>query len=161
MSFVKAEKILKIICLTLLVVQIPWYVTVQIIVNRTQSKTTATVISVQRKSSGCPFTRNNICDGSDKLIPVYEYYDSKGTRHEVDDRFFGEFKQNNPLRIIFGKEKGDKVTAYYTKTKPDEVLFMTGPFAYTAWLIPLYLTIVLSIPLTILYFINRTRKHSL
>ena len=155
MTTIKIQRLVRTACIILLLIQVPWYIAIQIIVNKTQSKTTATVINVERKTSSCPYTRNNICDGSDKLIPVYEYFDTQGIRHEVDDRYFGEFKQNNPLRIIFGKEKGDKVPAYYTKGKPEEILFMTGPFAYTAWLVPIYLIITLTLPLAGLYIYNK------
>jgi hypothetical protein len=119
----------------LFILQVPWFIGAQMLVGKTQVKTTATVVRISSAGPGCT---SRVCDHSSRLYPVYEYFDRQGTRHEQDDRYFGEFKQANPLRGIFGKEVGDKVTAYYTPDRPEEVLFMTGPLAYSAWILPSY-----------------------
>jgi len=114
-------------------------------VNKTQTKTTATVIRIASRDARCtgdrPDRADPTCDHSPREYPVYEYYDSSGKRYEQDDRFLGEYKQNNPLRSLFWKGVGDKTTAYYTKDKPHKVTFMAGPLAYAAWLVPLYVAL--------------------
>ena len=138
----KAQKILLIIGVGLLVLQIPWYFVVLAAGNKTMTKTAATVIRIDRIPSNC---YGSFCDRSDTLFPVYEYVDQQGRRHEQDDRYFGAFKQNNPLGKLFMKRVGDTVAAYYTKDKPDEVVFMASVAAYTALLIPLYLAVLVLI----------------
>lgn len=137
MTAKKVQKIAFIAWVALCILQVPWFIGAQILVSKTQIKTTATVVWISNVGSGC--TGRNLCDRSSRLYPVYEYFDQQGSRHEQDDRYFGEFKQNNPLRGILGKEVGDKVTAYYTPDKPEEVLFMASLLAYTAWIVPSYL----------------------
>ncbi len=158
----KAQKILLTVSTVILFVQLPWFFVVQAIVNRTQTKTSATVIRIESKDAGCTGDRigrpDPTCDHSLRQYPVYEYYDVTGKRYEQDDRFFGEYKQNNPIRSLFWKNVGDKVTAYYTKDKPQEVLFMTGPLAYTAWLIPLYLAIPTFIAYVVIMAINKYKN---
>jgi hypothetical protein len=162
MSLPKARKILLVIGVGLLLVQIPWFLVIQAIVNKTQVKTVATVIRIESKDAGCtgdrPDRPDSTCDHSPREYPVYEYTDASGKRYEQDDRFFGEYKQNNPIRGLFWKDVGDKVTAYYTKDKPQKVLFMAGPLAYTAWLIPLYVSIPILIAMITLVIIQKLRK---
>lgn len=106
------------------------------------TKTTATVIRIGGIDASCTGDRSGrrdfTCDHSQRLYPVYEYFDSHGQRYVQDDRYFGEYKQGNPLGKLFLKQVGDKVTAYYTHDKPQEVLFMASLYAYAAWLIPVY-----------------------
>jgi hypothetical protein len=158
----KAQKILLITGLVLLVNQPPWYFGVQAFVNKTQTRTTATVIRIESEDARCtgdrPGRPDPTCDRSPREYPVYEYYDKTGKRYEQDDRYFGEYKQNNPIRGLFWKEVDETVTAYYTTGKPEEVLFMASPLAYTAWLIPLYLAIPTIITGSIIATINRY-KH--
>ncbi len=158
----KAQKILLVIVVGLLIIQLPWFLVIQSVINNTQAKTTATVIRIESKDAGCtgdrPGRSDPTCDHSPREYPVYEYYDSSGKKYEQDDRFFGEYKQNNPIRGLFWKEVGDKVTAYYTKDKPLEVIFMAGPPAYTVWLIPLYVAIPVLIAATALVIIQKLRK---
>ena len=139
----KTQKILLIIGAGLLLLQLPWFFIVQSLVEKTQTRTVATVIRIEGTDAGCTGDQQGrsdpTCDHSQRQYPVYEYFDKSGKRYEQDDRFFGEYKQNNPLRRLFWKDVGDSVTAYYTNNKPQEVLFMAGPLAYTAWFIPLYL----------------------
>lgn len=145
MTIIKLRKVLLAAGITLFAIQLPWFVVVQTLVNRSQIKTTATVIRIERNDAGCTgdkFRRiDPTCDHSYRLFPVYEYYDNSGKRYEQDDRFLGEYKENNPLRSIFGKNVGDKTTAYYSKDKSQEVLFMSGPFSYAAWLIPIFIAL--------------------
>jgi hypothetical protein len=136
MTAQKVQKIAFIVWVTLVALQVPWFIGAQILVGKTEVRTTATVVRIANADANCTSTR--LCDRSSRLYPVYEYFDQQGKRHEQDDRFFGEFKQNNPLRSIFAKQVGDVVTAYYTPNKPDEVLFMASLWAYTAWIIPSY-----------------------
>ena len=158
----KAHKILLIIAAGFLLLELPWFFVAQLIANRTMTKTEATVIKIVTLDSGCPDApgrrQNYLCDHSDRQYPVYEYFDKSGKRYEQDDRFFGEYKERNPLRILFWKDIGDKVTAYYTNDKPQEVLFMAGPAAYTAWIIPLYLAIPVFIVAVVFYIKNKLSK---
>lgn len=160
----KAQRILLIIGIVLLVIQLPWFFIVQSIVDKTQTKTVATVIRIESMGAGCtgsPSYKRQIdltCDHSQREYPVYQYYDTSGARHEQDDRFFGEYKRNNPLRGLFWKDVGDTATAYYTKDKPKEVIFMAGPFAYTAWLVPLYVATPMLIASGALVVIQKLRK---
>jgi hypothetical protein len=131
----KVQKIAFVTWVALGVLQVPWFIGAQILASKTQVKTTATVVRIASTGPNCI---SRACDRSSRLYPVYEYFDEQGVRHEQDDRYFGEFKQNNPLRGILGKEVGDVVTAYYAPGKPEEVLFMASPLAYTAWIIPSY-----------------------
>ncbi len=162
MTIPKAKKILMIFGLGLIVIQLPWYLVVQSIVNKTQTKTTATVIRIESKDAGCTGDKSSrpdlTCDHSPREYPVYEYSDASGARYEQDDRFFGEYKQNNPLRGLFWKDIGDKVDVYYTKDKPQEALFMAGPLAYAAWLIPLYIAAPVLIATGFLFVIQRLKK---
>jgi len=162
MSAPKAQKILLIIGVGLLLIQLPWFLVVQAIVNKTQTKTTATVTRIESEDAGCngdrPGRPDPTCDHSPREYAVYEYHDNTGKKYEQDDRFFGEYKRNNPLRGLFWKDVGDKVTAYYTKDKPQEVLFMAGPLAYTAWLIPLYIAIPTFIALGVISIIQKSKK---
>jgi hypothetical protein len=122
----------------LLVIQIPWFFGATAIADKQMVKTTATVIRVDSVYVG----RGSARSVSGKtLIPVYEYYDRAGNRYEIDDRYFGSFKENNPLRGLFLKQVGDKATTYYPPEAPDQPLFMASLLAYSAWIIPLYLTI--------------------
>jgi hypothetical protein len=140
-QWVKTHKVLTLI-IGLLVLQVPWYVVIQLYANKTQVKTTATVIRLDKAAADCTGDRRGrpdpTCDHSDRVFPVYEYFDQSGHRYEQDDQYFGEYKENNPLGFL-RKDVGDKVPAYYTKDKPQEVLFMASPYAYTAWLVPLYI----------------------
>ncbi len=162
MSLRKTRKILLIIGGGLLILQIPWYPVAQIIADRTLTKTTATVIRIDHTSANCTgdavYGYDHTCDHSDRLYPVYAYYDQQGNRYVQDDRFFGEFKQNNPLRKILGKKVGDTVTAYYTKGKPAEVVFMASLTAYSAWLIPLFIAVPILVVDLVLYLIIRFGK---
>jgi hypothetical protein len=162
MTLSKAQKIILVIGIGLLIIQVPWFLVVQSIINKSQVKTIATVIRIESKDAGCTGDRlgrpDPTCDHSPREYPVYDYYDNTGKRYEQDDKYFGEYKRNNPLRGLFWKDVGDKVTAYYTKDKPQEVLFMAGPLAYTAWLIPLYVAILTFITLGILTTIQRLKK---
>src|SRR4051812_12656731 len=119
MNSQKAQKILQIVGMVLLVIQLPWYFVIQAFVNKTQNKTTATVIRIERQPSVCSGDRygrlDPSCDHSDRLYPVYEYFDIHGKRYEQGDRFFGEYKKGNPLGKLFLKKVGDKVPVYYTK----------------------------------------------
>lgn len=157
-----SRKILLIIGIGLLIIQLPWYFVIQSIVSKTQTKTTATVIRIESIDAGCtgdrPSKPDPTCDHSPREYPVYEYFATSGKRYEQDDRFFGEYKQNNPLRVLFWKDIGDKVTANYTKDKPQDVLFMAGPLAYTAWLIPLYFAVPVLIAFGVLIVIQRLKK---
>lgn len=159
MTLKRTQKILLIIGVALLAIQLPWYYAVQAYTNKTQTKTTATVIRIVSEDSGCtgdrPGRLDPTCDHSPREYPVYEYYDDSGQRYEQDDRFFGEYKQNNPIRGLFWKEIGDSVTAYYTTDKPEEVIFMAGPLAYTAWIIPLYLAIPTFIAGGVITIVNK------
>jgi hypothetical protein len=158
----KARKILLIIGIVLIIVQLPWYVAVQTYAGKTQARTTATVIRLDRKEPGCTgdtyIRPDRTCDHSDRLYPVYEYFDLTGKRYEQDDRFFGEYKEDNPLGKFLQKHVGDTVTAYYTRGKPQEVIFMAGPVAYTAWLLPLYLALPVFIAFAVCYVISRLRN---
>lgn len=158
----KAQKILLVIGVVLLVIQLPWYIVVQAYANKTQYKTIATVIRIDSQATRCTGDRlgrpDSTCDHSDRLYPVYEYFDQQGKRHEQDDRFFGEYKENNPLGKLFLKKVGDKVPAYYTKDRPQEVVFMASPYAYTAWYTPLYIAIPVFIAFGIVFVINRLKK---
>jgi hypothetical protein len=73
--------------------------------------------------------------------------------------FFGEYKQNNPLRGLFWKDVGDTVTAYYMNNDPEAVLFMAGPLAYSAWLVTLYVAIPLAIAAGVLYKVQKQGKQ--
>lgn len=119
-------KILIIISIILVAVQVPFY----LYGMKDQVKTTATVIRINRSGAGCtgdrPYREDPTCDHSDRLVPVYEYYDIKGDKYEQDDRFFGEYKENNPLRGLLGVEVGDEVPAFYTEDNPEQVLFMSS-----------------------------------
>lgn len=132
----KTPKILIIISLLLVVVQIPFY----LYGIKDQVKTTATVIRIDRSGAGCtgdrPGRPDPTCDHSDRLVPVYEYFDSDGNRYEQDDRFFGEYKENNPLRRVFGVEVGDEVPAFYTESNPEQVLFMSS---IASWMTSVFL----------------------
>jgi len=154
-----ASKILLIVAGVLLGLQLPWFFVIQAIVDKTQTKTTATVIRIDRKLANCtgdsPGSPDPTCDHSDIRFPVYEYFDSTGKRYEKSDEYLGEYKENNPLWKVFGKEVGEKVTAYYDKGKPEGAVFMAGPGAYTAWLIPLYLTFPVLIASGLLFFLSR------
>lgn len=158
----KIQKILFIAGTALIIAQMPWYIAVQAYVNKTQVKTSATVIRIDRKDAGCTGDRagrpDQTCDHSDRLYPVYEYFDQHGVRHEQDDKFLGEYKENNPLGQLFLKRVGDEVPAYYTKDKPEEVVFMASPYAYTAWLLPLYLAITTVVVWGIVFVINKFKK---
>lgn len=162
MTLPKTRKVLLIIGLGLLLLQLPWFFVVQTMVNRTELKTTATVIRIESTDAHCTGDRQGrsdpTCDHSLQQYPVYEYYDATGKRHEQDDRFFGAYKQNNPLRRLFWKEVGDTATAYYTQEKPQEVLFMASPLAYTAWLIPLYIAGPVFIALAMLVIVQKLKK---
>ncbi len=133
------------IFLALLIIQIPWFAAVDMIANATSIRTTATVIRLESQDANCtgdqPGVPDWTCDHSDRLYPVYEYYDEEGVRYELDDRFFGEYKENNPLAKLFLKQPGDQVTAYYSEDNPGGALFMSTPLAYTAWLIPIYASV--------------------
>ncbi len=142
----------------LFVVQAVWFGVVEYFVNKSQTKTTATVIRIENVGNTCNFIGRSLCDSSDLLYPVYEYYDLNGKRYVKDDRYLGEFKKNNPLRLIFGKQVGDKVTAYYTSDKPEEISFMGGIFSYVAWFIPLYITVIVLIGWCILYLLSRLKS---
>jgi len=163
MNVRKTKKVLSVAVLLLLLVQLPWYLVVQQIVNKTQTKTTATVIRIESKKTICTGDRSNrldpTCDRSPREYPIYEYFDESGNRLEQNDEFFGEYKQNNPLRVLFWREVGDTVPAYYTKDKPEEVVFMAGPLAYTAWLIPLYLALPVSMGYLSLAAYDRFRSR--
>lgn len=164
MALPKTQKILLIIGVGLLLIQLPWFFAIQSIVNTSQVKTVGTVIRIESKDAECtgdrPGRPDPTCDHSPREHPVYEYYDSSGKRYEQDDRFFGEYKRNNPLRGLFWKDVGDKVTAYYPKDKPQEVLFMAGPLAYTAWLIPFYIAIPVFAAFGAILVINKLKKQS-
>lgn len=157
MTLPKARKILLILGLVLLLVQLPWFFVVQHMVNTSEVKTTATVIRIESSGSNCTET-TNLCDHSPREYPVYAFYDTAGHRQQQDDRYFGEYKQHNPLRALFWKNVGDKVTAYYPKDRPDQVLFMAGPLAYSAWLIPLYIAIPVFFAAGVLYVIQKLRR---
>jgi|GEM_PF-2471636 len=160
----KVRKIILIIGCALLVIQLPWFFVVQAMVTKSRVKTTATVIGIVSEDAGCTgdtaARADSTCDHSARQYPVYAYTDASGHRHEQDDRFFGEYKQNNPLRGLFWKDVGDTVTAYYSKDKPQQVLFMAGPLAYTAWLIPLYSALTLFGGMGIIYAIQKLKKYS-
>lgn len=162
MTLPKSQKILLIISIGLLLIQLPWFFVIQSIVNKSQVKTIATVIRIESNDAGCtgdrPSRPDPTCDHSPREYPVYEYYDNSGKRYEQDDRFFGEYKRNNPMRELFWKDVGDKVNAYYTKDKPQEVLFMAGPLAYTAWLIPFYIAIPVFTAFGVVFVINKLKK---
>lgn len=156
MKKLNPKKIVIGIGLGLLVVQVFWFIGVQAYANRTLIKTTATVVRVERQYSGCAVSQK-FCDRSDRLFPIYEYFDQSGKRYLQDDRFFGEYKQNNPLRKIFGKEVGDTVTAYYTNDNPKDVIFMASLTAYTAWLIPLYLSLPFLMVGLVLFLLDKKK----
>ncbi|HET7640451.1 MAG TPA: hypothetical protein VFK47_17125, partial [Ktedonobacteraceae bacterium] len=84
MTVLKAQKIILIIGTGLLVIQLPWFFVIQSIVNKTQIKTTATVIRIESKDAGCtgdgPGRPDPTCDHSPREYPVYEYYDKTGKR---------------------------------------------------------------------------------
>jgi hypothetical protein len=157
----KAPKILAIVGVGLLLLQLPWFFIAQSLVVKSQTKTVATVIRIENMESWCtgdrPGRSDPTCDHSLRQYPVYEYFDLAGQRYEQDDRFFGEYKQNNPLRKLFWRDVGDKVTAYYTPDKPQEVLFMAGPLAYTAWLIPSYLAMCVFLVAILLLIIKKLK----
>ncbi len=153
----KSLKILLALVICLLLLQLPWFFIAQAIVNKTQTKTTATLIRYDSRPSNCR-PRSTFCDPSVILYPVFEYYDTQGNRLEGDGKYLSEFKKANPLRFIFAEDVGDKVTAYYTPDKPSEVLFMTGIFAYPFWLIPLFLALPLLAVSGVLYMVYRFRR---
>jgi len=158
----KVRKFLLLAGVCLLLIQLPWFFVVQAIVNRTQTKVTATVVRIENMENGCTGRyRRSFCDRSPRQYPVYEYFDESGQRYEQDDRFFGEYKQNNPLRKVFWKEVGETVPAYYTNNKPGEALFMGGPFSYAAWLIPLYVAVIVFIAFAALVLVNKLRGLTL
>ena len=162
MNLNKFRNLLVISIIVLFGIQLPWYFVVQYIVNKTQTKTIATVIRIEIKDAGCSGDLRSkysvTCDHSKRRYPVYEYFDSTGKKYEQDDRFFGQYKQNNPLKKLLLKKVGDKVPAYYTKNKPQEVLFMASPFAYTAWLIPLYVSFAALVLTGIITFIIKYKQ---
>jgi hypothetical protein len=162
MTLQKSQKILLVTGLVLLAVQLPWYFVVQAFVNKTQVQTTATVIRIESAGAGCSGDRvgrpDPTCDHSQKEYPVYEYFDKAGNKYEQDDKFFGEYKKNNPLRGLFWKDVGERVKAYYTEDKPKEVLFMAGPLAYAAWLLPLYIAAPTLITAGIITLILRNKR---
>src|SRR5581483_9950723 len=124
------QKILLPIGVGLLALEIPWFVVTQLLVSHSQVKTTATVIRLDHSDANCTgdaiYGYDRTCDHSDVIYPVYAYRDSTGKRHIQDDRYFGAFKQNNPLGKIFRKKVGDTVTAYYSKNNPGSALFMAS-----------------------------------
>jgi len=133
---------LLIIAVVLLLLQIPWYAAIQLIVDKTLVKTMATVISEGHYSSGCT---ESLCDHSAVIAPIYAYKAENGKTYTQSDQYLGGYKQNNPLIHLFGRKVGDKVTAYYSKDNPNGATFMTGPLAYTAFLIPLYFAIIVAL----------------
>jgi hypothetical protein len=158
----KIQKVLCIIGIALLVIEIPWFIVTQIIADKTQTRTTATVIRVDHTAANCTGDSgarpDPTCDHSDILYPVFEYYDKQGMRHVQSDQYLDGFKQNNPLGKIFGHQVGDTVTAYYTNGKPDQIVFMDGLLAYSAWLIPLFLAIPALAIGFLQYLVNRFSK---
>ena len=97
MALRKIQKILLIAGVALVVVQVPWYFAVQAYVNKTQNRTTATVVKIVSMDAGCTGDwigrPDPTCDHSPREYPVYEYYDDRGQKHQQDDRFLGEYKQ--------------------------------------------------------------------
>ena len=148
MRFRKERKLLLIILGILLLIQLPWYFVVQAIVDKTQVKTVATVIAIGHEAANCTGDayaqdgHDPTCDHSDRLYPIFSYVDQSGKKHVQSDQFFGEYKQDNPVGKLFGKKVGEKVTAYYSKNQPDKPLFMDSLLAYTAWLIPIFIAIL-------------------
>jgi hypothetical protein len=159
----KAQKVLLIIGTALLVIEIPWYIVIQVIVDHTQTRTTAVVIQMSRTDTICtgdtPLQNDPTCDHSYLVYPVFAYHDQQGKRYVKSDQYLDGFKQNNPLGKLFGHHVGDKVTAYYTNGKPDQVVFMDGLLARTAWIIPLFLAIPALLIGFILYLVNRFSKR--
>lgn len=156
MPFSKNNKRILLVLGALIVIQSVWFLVVQRIVDSTQLRTTATVIRIDERGSSC--SGRGPCDGSNILIPVYEFYDTSGKRHEKSDRYFGEYKKANPLRILFGKKVGDTATTYYEKDKPEEALFMANPLAYAAWLLPLYAVIFSFVVYVVIKVFRRLRR---
>ena len=159
MKIPKGHKLILVIGAGLLVLQVPWFFVMQAIVGKTQTKTVATVIRIESREAGCTGDQagrvDPTCDHSARQFPVYGYYDAAGRRHEQDDKSFGEYKTNNPLRKLFWKDVGAKVPVYYTTDKPQEALFMAGPLAYTPWLVPLYLAVPMLAVWLIFYIVNK------
>lgn len=153
-------KLLRVSIAVLVVLEIPWFIGVQSKIARELTKTTAKVVRIDHYPSHCPDNRNSViqCDTSDILVPVYEYRDSSGVVYEQADRFTGEYKARNPLRFLFDKQIGDKVTAYYTNGIPTEVSFVAGPFAYVIWLVPIILAGFLALPLFIYLLVVRFHR---
>jgi hypothetical protein len=145
---------------SLLVLQIPWFFGATVLAGKQMTKTTATVIRIDESGSGCGGSRM-LCDRSNVLVPVYEYFDESGKRYEMDDRYFGAFKRNNPFRPLFGKDVGDTVAAYYPPDNPEQVLFMASLLAYTAWLIPLYLAIGTAVIGAVFYIFGNRKDMDL
>ena len=145
MTKANVQKNLLLAGISLLVLQIPWFFGAQLLAAKQMTKTTATVIRIDGTHTTCTGDSSRrydlTCDHSQQLYPVYEYTDAQGHRYVQDDKYFGAYKQNNPLGKLFLKHVGDKVTAYYTHNKPEEVLFMASPYAYTAWFIPAYIAL--------------------
>jgi len=129
------------------IIQIPFY----LYGIKDQVRTTATVIRIDRSDAGCtgdrPYRQDPTCDHSDRLVPVYEYYDLQGNRYEQDDRFFGEYKENNPLIGLLGVELGDEVPAFYTEDNPEQILFMSS---IVSWMSSVFLPITAGILLGII-----------
>lgn len=156
----KVQKILLVTGFVLLAVQIPWFFAAQLLASKSQVKTTATVVRIESNGNDCTAnSRRSLCDRSDKQYPVYEFFDEHGTRYEQDDRFFGEYKENNVLGKLFLKQVGDTTTAYYSPGKPQEVLFMASLFAYSAWIIPSYFAALVFLALGLLFLHRKLREH--
>lgn len=164
MTVSKIQRKLLLAGIILLVIQIPWFFGAQILASKQMTKTTATVIRIEGIHTHCTGDRSSrrdfTCDHSQRLYPVYEYFDAQGHSYVQDDRYFGEYKQGNPLGRLFLKHVGDKVTAYYTHDKPQEVLFMASPYAYAAWLIPAYLATTLFVVLGIIPIARKLLQQS-